>query len=127
MLLFTIVGNKLEEQTVQGRVISEISDALNEYQEMGMVYVDKNDMVIQLTDITFETASACTDSSFVPVFEIIGSLFSQYMNSKSNLNILIEGHSDSRPVRGLVSACGYFENNFQLSTLRAINVRDRIL
>jgi chemotaxis protein MotB len=118
---------RITREAEHNKVMNEFKHDLSQYEAKGMLSVFADSMRIELADVTFESGSACPDSSFKPVFEKLGSLLQVNLEKYPQMGILIEGHTDPKPVNKLVKSCGYFETNFQLSTLRAINVRDEIL
>ena len=127
MLIFTIISNRVEQKRNRETIFNEISSTLKSYEENGYLILDINNYVIQLSDITFETASACISNDYKQILETISQSLNFHLKKNDGMSVLVEGHSDSRAIRGLIDACGYFENNFQLSTLRAINVREELV
>ena len=71
MLIFTIISNRVEQKRNRETIFNEISSTLKSYEENGYLILDINNYVIQLSDITFETASACISNDYKQILETI--------------------------------------------------------
>ena len=127
LLIVSAMIPKMAAEAERKKIMQELRVGLSDYETRGMLTVFSDSMRIDLGDVTFASGSAAPDSSFEPAFIKLAASLSSNMIRNPNLSILIEGHTDPMPVRKLVNSGGYYETNFQLSTLRAINVRNAIL
>mgnify|MGYP005849132237 CR=1 FL=1 len=127
LLVVTAIIPKMTTEYKLSNSMDKLSEKLSPYSGKGMVVVNTDEYKVELTDVTFETASACIDSSYDDVISILAENFNEMLLIHPKMSILIEGHTDPRPVTGVVNRCGYFQNNFELSTVRAINVRESLL
>lgn len=105
-----------------------VAGRLAEFEAAGIVRVDRTNSTVALTDLSFRSGSACLSPDAVGAVRAVASGLKELGESnRAMLTLYIEGHTDPRPVPRLANACGWFEDNIQLSTLRAANVRQEVI
>ncbi len=117
----------LTEEEKRTQRFADLKAKLVEAEESGLLTVNPTQRSIEFKDVSFESGSACVSRPAREAIKLIQDVVLQDMNLDSTLNIYLEGHTDPIPVGKVRRACGIFENNTQLSTLRASNVRDLLL
>ena len=117
----------LTEEEKRTQRFAELKEKLAVAEASGLLLVDPNQRSIEFKDISFKSGSACVSQPAREAIQLIQSVVLQDMSIDSTLNIYLEGHTDPIPVGKVHRACGVFENNTQLSTLRATNVRELLL
>jgi flagellar motor protein MotB len=118
-------GLTLEEERTERFVGLKVQ--LSDVEEAGVLAVDPTNRTIEFRDVSFKSGSACLSEPAQQAILLIREVVLEDLTADGSLNIYLEGHTDPVPVGGLRRACGVFENNTQLSTLRASNVRDLLL
>jgi flagellar motor protein MotB len=105
-----------------------VAGRLANFEAAGIVRVDRKNSTVALTDLSFRSGSACLSPEAIgAVHAVANGLKDLGESDRTMLTLFIEGHTDPRPVPRLANACGWFEDNIQLSTLRAANVREEVL
>ena len=129
LLLFVMaaLAPKYSIEMQRLKMMSQFNTDLNDYALKGQlkVYVDKS--ILEFTSVTFDQGSAKLNDNTNALVEDIAVKLKQYMSEHPSMEILIEGHTDPMPVTALRNVGGYYENNIQLSSLRAANVRKALL
>lgn len=129
LLLFVMaaLAPKYSIEMQRLKMMSQFNTDLNDYALKGQlkVYVDKS--ILEFTSVTFDQGSAKLNDNTNALVEDIAVKLKQYMAEHPSMEILIEGHTDPMPVTALRNVGGYYENNIQLSSLRAANVRSALL
>jgi flagellar motor protein MotB len=118
-------GATLEQQRTRRFV--NLKERLVEAENAGILAVDPANRTIEFQDLSFESGSACLSQPAQNALLLIKELVLEDLSADQSLNIYLEGHTDPVPVGNVRRACGIFENNTQLSTLRASNVRDLLI
>ena len=127
MFVLSAIAPKYTQEAQRHMMMEQIDEALVDYKEKGQVNVNQEEGILEFTAVTFDTGSAELGVGTAPLVKDLAARLQQYMNEHPRLEILIEGHTDPSSVKGVVNDGGYFENNIQLSTLRAANVRGALL
>ena len=91
------------------------------------VTVAVDDPRVEFMDSSFASGSACLDAQAEAAIDVLAPRVRAMLDQDPSLTVYVEGHSDPSTIRRLVNACGYFNDNTQLSTLRAANVRNRLV
>ena len=117
----------LTEEDKRTQRFAELKQKLKDAEESGFLFVDPKQRAIEFKDVSFESGSACVSRPAREAIALIQEVVLQDMHADQTLNIYLEGHTDPIPVGKVWRACGIFEDNTQLSTLRASNVRDLLL
>ena len=118
-------GLTKEEKRTQR--FASLKEGLSEAEAAGLLAVDPINRSIEFKDMSFESGSACVSLPARQAISLIKETVLEDLGKDSDLNIYLEGHTDPIPVGRVRRACGIFENNTQLSTLRATNVRELLL
>ena len=105
----------------------QIEQALQEYEESGQIKVHPDTGMLEFTSVTFNSGSAEVTPQTMKVVADLSEKLKAYMDQNSNMEILIEGHTDPAAIHQVMNKGGYFSDNIQLSTLRAANVRTALL
>ena len=113
-----------ELESKRERQFEHLREILMNAEAEDLVIVDPKAQTIELKDISFQSGSACLSPDAISVLNLLQPQIMQDMNQNPELNIYIEGHTDPEPVASERRSCGLFDNNIQLSTLRASNVRE---
>jgi chemotaxis protein MotB len=95
------------KQTIAAALINFNADELSVYIKDGKVYVSLQEKLL------FKSGSAAVDPKGR---EALGAL-AQVLNSTSGINVMIEGHTDTVPIKKV-----NFEDNWALSTARATSI-----
>ena len=129
LLLFTmaVIVPRFTQETQKREAITQLQGALHDYEVKGLVKVHMESGMLEFTDVTFDKGSALLNDKFIPVIKEVASILIANMDKNPKMQILIEGHTDPAVVFATVNKGGYFENNIQLSALRASNVRGYLL
>lgn len=129
LLLFVMaaIAPKYSAEMVRQRVMSRFNDDLADYESKGQlkVYVDKS--VLEFTSVTFDQGSAMLNDDTTSLVHDLSKNLKKIMEEHPKMEVLIEGHTDPMPVTQVMNVGGYYENNIQLSSLRAANVRESLL
>ena len=125
-VLATVVP-KLSQISEERDLMSEIKSGLKQYEASGQVKVHMETGTLEFTSMTFDTASAELSSETGELIHDLASRLIGYMSKHPEMEVLIEGHTDPRPIKAVINRGGHFSNNVQLSTLRAATVRAALL
>lgn len=129
LLLFVmaLIAPKVSLEQHRKQIMNQYTSDMTNYTEKGQlrVYADKS--LLEFTSVTFEQGSALLSKDAKALAKALAVKLKQNMDEHPKLEVLIEGHTDPALVRSTVNRGGYFQNNIQLSSLRAINVRDALL
>ena len=130
LLLMFILASVLPQYTQEAQrreMMGNFEEALKEYAERGQVQIHVDTGMLEFTSVTFASASAELTPAAVAALKDFSSHLKIYMDENPKMEVLVEGHTDPSPVAQVLKKGGYFENNIQLSTLRAANVREALL
>lgn len=130
LLMMFILAAVLPQYTQEARkreMMIRIGATLREYQNRGQVQIHLDTGILEFTSVTFAFGSAELSNSARDAIKDFSSQLKVYMLENPKMEILIEGHTDPANITTVVNRGGYFENNVQLSTLRAANVRNEVL
>lgn len=129
LLMFTLaaIAPKYTQEAQKHKIMTQISVALEDYENSGQIKVNQNEGTLEFTEVTFPVGSAQLDENTDQLIKDIANKLVEYMNEYPRMEVLIEGHTDPSVVNNVVNSGGYYENNIQLSTLRASNVRSALL
>lgn len=127
MFVLSAVAPRYTQEALRHSMMEQIEAALVDYKEKGQVNVDQDKGVLEFTAVTFASGSAELDQGTAPLIKDLAGRLKHYMQEHTRMEVLIEGHTDPSSVKGVVNEGGYYENNIQLSTLRAANVRGALL
>ena len=129
LLLFVMaaIAPKYSAEMTRQRVMSRFNTNLADYESAGQlrIYVDKS--ILEFTSVTFDQGSAILNESTTSLVKDLSKNLKKIMEENPKLEVLIEGHTDPMPVTQVMNVGGYYENNIQLSSLRAANVRESLL
>ena len=104
-----------------------VSASIEAAESAGLLVVDTDRREVRLLDASFLSGSACLSPAARAAMTLIREPVLRSMREDLGLSVYVEGHTDPVPVLTLMRACGVFENNTQLSTLRATNVREMLV
>ena len=107
-------------------VMVRLAGLMKPAETQGLVRVDVDQRIVEFSDVSFKNGSACLTDPASAAVKAIAPLLADQLRADRSLVIQVEGHADPADVRRLVKSCGYFDNNTQLSALRATNVREII-
>ena len=130
LLLMFILASVLPQYSQEAQkyeMMTQIEEALKTYEEAGQVRVHIETGMLEFTAVTFPSGSAELSPAIVAVVNEFALQLKNYMTENPKMEVLIEGHTDPSAVSSLRNKGGYFDNNLQLSTLRAANVREALL
>ena len=130
LLLMFVLAAVLPQYTQEAQkreMMSKIGAALQEYQERGQVQVHLETGMLEFTSVTFPSGSAELSGAALAAVKDFSAQLKIYMLENPKMEVLIEGHTDPAAITKVINKGGYFENNVQLSTLRAANVRTALL
>lgn len=130
LLLMFVLAAILPQYTQEAQkkeMMNRISSALQEYQERGQVQVHLDTGILEFTSVTFPSGSAELSAVALAAVKDFSTQLKTYMTENPKMEVLIEGHTDPAAITKVINRGGYFENNVQLSTLRAANVRNALL
>lgn len=127
MFVLAAVAPKYTQEAQRRSMMEQIDEALLDYKERGLLIVNQEKGVLEFTAVTFASGSAALGQDTAPLINDIAVRLRQYMREHPRMAVLIEGHTDPASVTGIVNVGGYYENNIQLSALRAANVREALL
>ncbi len=129
LLMFTLaaIAPKYSQDAQREKVMNQISSALMSYEQKGQLKVNQSEGILEFTSVTFPLGSAELDANTDQLVKDIADKLIEYMEEYPRMEVLIEGHTDPSVVSNVVNDGGYYENNIQLSTLRAANVRASLL
>lgn len=129
LLLFVMaaIAPKYSAEMTRQRVMSRFNTNLADYESAGQlrIYVDKS--ILEFTSVTFDQGSAILNENTTSLVKDLSKNLKKIMEENPKLEVLIEGHTDPMPVTKVMNVGGYYENNIQLSSLRAANVRESLL
>lgn len=129
LLLFVMaeIIPKFTQEAQRRDMMEKIETALTVYEQQGQVKVHTETGMLEFTSVTFDSGSAeLTPKTKLLVKDLSENLIG-YMAENPMLELLIEGHTDPAAIYAVINRGGYFEDNIQLSTLRAANVRKELL
>lgn len=130
LLLMFVLASILPRYTQEAErqeMMRQIEEALRMYEDKGQVKVHVSSGILEFTSVTFAAGSAeLTPAAQAALADFTPNL-KEYMDLHPRMEVLIEGHTDPSVVRTVVNKGGYFDNNIQLSSLRAANVRSSLL
>lgn len=129
LLLFVMaeIIPKFTQEAQRRDMMEKIETALTVYEQQGQVKVHTETGMLEFTSVTFDSGSAeLTPKTKLLVKDLSENLIG-YMAENPMLELLIEGHTDPAAIHAVINRGGYFEDNIQLSTLRAANVRKELL
>jgi chemotaxis protein MotB len=122
---------KIEKDALKNTKKSAIEAALREIQSevlnkklTGMVRVDVAQQIVTLEDATFESASACIQPQASRSVGGWSGRIRELLDQNPEVDVFVEGHTDSKPLTHPMNRCGSFDDNYTLSTVRARNARD---
>jgi flagellar motor protein MotB len=118
-------GLSIEEKRT--RRFAKLKEKLRAAEEKNLMIVDTIQRTIELKNLSFQSGSACLSQPAKKAIESIQSSVIEDMVADPLLNIYLEGHTDPVPIGKVTNSCGWFDNNTQLSTLRAANVRELLV
>ena len=130
LLLMFVLASILPQYTQEANrreMMEKIDAALIEYINSGQIKVDVESGILEFTAITFPSGSAILTPVAAAAVKDFSSQLKIYMTENPKMEVLVEGHTDPAVVSAVRNQGGYFENNVQLSTLRAANVRSVLL
>ena len=130
LLLMFVLAAILPQYTQEAEkreMMNRISAALQEYQDNGQVRIHLETGILEFTSVTFSSGSAELSVTALKAIKDFSEQLKAYMIENPKMEVLIEGHTDPAPVSSVRNRGGYFDNNVQLSTLRAANVRNALL
>ena len=127
MFVLAAVLPQYSQEAQKREMMSKIGAALQEYQERGQVQVHLDTGMLEFTSVTFSSGSAELSGAALAAIKDFSAQLKNYMLENPKMEVLIEGHTDPAAVSKVINKGGYFENNVQLSTLRAANVRSALL
>ena len=130
LLLMFILASVLPQYTQEAQrreMMDSFEEALLEYTRSGQVKIHVETGMLEFTSVTFASASAELTPNAVAALKDFSKHLKIYMQENPKMEVLVEGHTDPSAVTKVLNKGGYFENNIQLSTLRAANVREALL
>ena len=127
LFIMAVIVPRFTQETQKRDAITQLQGALHDYEVKGLVKVHMESGMLEFTDVTFDKGSALLNDKSIPVIKEVASILIANMDKNPKMQILIEGHTDPAVVSATVNKGGYFENNIQLSALRASNVRGYLL
>lgn len=127
LFIMAVIVPRFTQETQKREAITQLQGALHDYEIKGLVKVHMESGMLEFTDVTFDKGSALLNDKSIPVIKEVASILIAHMDKNPKMQILIEGHTDPAVVSTMVNKGGYFENNIQLSALRASNVRGNLL
>ena len=130
LLLMFILASVLPQYTQEAQrreMMDSFEEALIEYTRSGQVKIHVETGMLEFTSVTFASASAELTPNAVAALKDFSKHLKIYMQENPKMEVLVEGHTDPSAVTKVLNKGGYFENNIQLSTLRAANVREALL
>ena len=130
LLLMFVLASVLPQYSQEAQkqeMMSKIEAALKEYEERGQVKIHLETGILEFTSVTFPSGSAVLTTAAADAVKDFSSQLKIYMTENPKMEVLVEGHTDPAIVSEVRNQGGYFENNVQLSTLRAANVRSVLL
>lgn len=127
LFLMSIIAPKFSAEKQRNLIMTQFNSALTEFETSGQLRIHEDESVLEFTSVTFASGSARLNPNTEKMVEELSKRLKQLLVDHPKMEILIEGHTDPAVVRALIKNGGYFENNIQLSALRAINVRDELL
>ena len=121
---------KIQKDAFDNSKRNAIEAALREIQSevlkkklTGMVRVDVSQQTITLEDATFESASACIQTQAARSVGGWSGRIRELLDQNPEVEVFVEGHTDSKPLTHPMNRCGSFDDNYTLSTVRARNAR----
>lgn len=131
LFLFVVLAilPKFQAQFQEKKTMENIKKDFRKYENNGYITVSVKENSIMIHDVDFSLGSSCVKPDYLDVINNIASKIKQILDKNKNLTILIDGHSDANKITvPVVKSCGgFFTNNMQLSTLRAMEVRNIII
>ena len=127
MFILAAVLPQYSQDAQKREMMNRIEEALKAYQESGQVQIHLETGILEFTSVTFPSGSAELSAGATAAIKDFSSQLKSYMTENPRMEVLVEGHTDPEVVSSVRNQGGYFENNVQLSTLRAANVRAALL
>ena len=127
LFIMAVIVPRFTQEAQKKEAISQLQSALHNYEANGLVKVHAESGMLEFTDVTFEKGSALLNDKSIPLIKELANVLIANMDKNPQMQILIEGHTDPAVVSTTINKGGYFENNIQLSALRASNVRGYLL
>lgn len=127
MFVLAAVLPQYSQEAQKREMMTRIGAALQEYQERGQVQIHLDTGMLEFTSVTFPSGSAELSGEAMAAVKDFSAQLKVYMIENPKMEVLIEGHTDPAAISKVINKGGYFENNVQLSTLRAANVRSALL
>ena len=127
LFVMAVIVPRFTQEAQEKEAIVQLQRALHDYEVNGLIKVHMENGMLEFTDVTFDKGSALLNDKAIPVIKEVANVLTANMNKNPQMQILIEGHTDPSVVTATINKGGYFENNIQLSALRAANVRGYLL
>lgn len=119
-------ASQLEGKEIVKTILVTYEEGLNNGSENVAIKVDPEQGVIILSESVFEIKSACPKGIFKNSNKIAVAI-ADFFKKLPTGTIAIEGHTDTRPVKNIVTNvkdyCAVFDDNFTLSAARAREIR----
>lgn len=107
----------------QEQFLDVLAARLAPFVALQIIDFDRGRRLVEFKDVSFRRGSACLVGEATHAIGAIASTIAGQLETDQTLTVHLEGHSDAVQIHGLLHGCGWFEDNTQLSTLRAANVR----
>ncbi len=129
LLLFVmgLVAPRMFVEQQRKEIMNQYTSDLADFESKGQIRIYADKSLVEFTSVTFQQGSALLSNDAKKLAQALAAKLKQSMDENPRLEMLIEGHTDPAVVRATTYRGGYFENNIQLSSLRAINVREELL
>ena len=127
LFVMAVIVPRFNQEAQEKEAIVQLQRALHDYEVNGLIKVHMENGMLEFTDVTFDKGSALLNDKAIPVIKEVANVLTANMDKNPQMQILIEGHTDPSVVTATINKGGYFENNIQLSALRAANVRGYLL
>lgn len=112
-----------KQETIAAR-FQRIEERLQAADLKAYVGVDAENRILTLRETTFERGDTCMSRRGQEVVRAAGGPLLELLRANPSSRLVIEGHSDNVPVKGLVRrACGAYDDNLTLSAVRARTAR----
>jgi len=135
VLILFFLALKVQEQlqrharaaTLEANLTALMTD-LDKRTDHNAVEVDVKDHRIRIKDAAFESRSACLSPASQSLIQEIGPGILADMLKDPGLKVLVEGHTDTRPLTQVyITPCGAFNDNYSLSAARANSARRELI
>jgi chemotaxis protein MotB len=139
LLVLSVLQRTFAAETVREAQQKQISRVLGELKKSfpqdggeALVKIDVGLGRIYLQKRFFANGSACVaQTEALEAIEIFRPPIANLLEHNSDVQVLVEGHTDSNPVRGLATNekgnCAVYDDNYTLSAARAREVRNALL